>query len=88
MATGEKTDLDALLEQAIQETRNVKAGQEFVLRRLFLGHIWDEFEKKVRLNLGRNFKQKVEAGKVENVIYVGKASNNSATYRKIEGTQE
>lgn len=88
VAVEEKPDLDALLGQAISETRKVEIGRVFLLRDLFLAHVWDGYKKGDRLSLGRNFKQKVEAGKVDNVIYVGKAQNNSATYRKIESPQE
>ena len=88
IAVKERPDLDALLEQAILETRNVELGREFVLRHLFLTHIWNGYETGDRLRLGHNFKQKVVAGKVDNVIYIGKAQNNSALYKKIESPQE
>lgn len=75
-------DFEKLLKQAIQAIRAVQLGQIFKLRDLFEGHEWEAMEKGDRLRFGSYFKRTVNCGKVDGVIYFGKAPNNSALYQK------
>lgn len=63
----------------------LESGTVFLLKDLFEGVQWNGFSKGDRLNLGRTFKNLVDNKKVPNVMYLGKAENNSAKYEKIKG---
>jgi hypothetical protein len=77
-------DFENLLLQAKQALKSVKVNQIFKLRDLFEGYEWESFVKGDRLKFGGYFKRAVQSGKIDGVIYFGKASNNSAQYQKIE----
>lgn len=63
----------------------LESGTVFLLKDLFEGVQWNSFSIGDRLNLGRTFKNLVENKKVPNVMYLGKAENNSAKYIKTKG---
>ena len=55
---------------------------EFFLKDLFEGTEWKKLRTGEKLSLGRRFKNCVDLNKIPNVIYIGKAPNNSAKYKK------
>lgn len=67
---------------AISKTNKLKNGVEFILKDLFDGVQWNKLSVGERLCFGRYFKNEVIEGKIPNVVYIGKAQNNSAKYKK------
>lgn len=59
----------------------------FVSKGSFCGVAWNRFEIGQRLNIGRNFKSRVESGQIPGVVLMGKRPNNSAYYKKMGGTR-
>lgn len=76
-------DYETWMTEAILALSSVKVNQIFLLRDLFKGHRWNSLPKGDRLRFGSYFKKKVGLGQIHGVIYVGKAPNNSAQYKKI-----
>lgn len=75
-------DYEKLLRIIAEKIDSLDEGNEFFLKDLFNGIEWNEFQTGERLSLGRRFKNSVLTKKIANVIYIGKASNNSALYKK------
>jgi len=48
-------DVDTLLKTAISETRNLKAGEIFLVKDLFKGYLWNRIPRGDRLLLGSMF---------------------------------
>lgn len=48
-------DVNALLEEAIGETRQLKSGEVFLVRDLFKGYLWNRIPRGDRLLLGSLF---------------------------------
>ena len=71
------------LNAAREKCRDLRIGTVFVLKDLFLGVEWDTLSGGEKRELGRRFKNCVLRDLVHNIIYIGKADNNSAQYRKI-----
>ena len=59
---------------ALLKVGSLRDGEEFVV-------------KDQRLNIGRNFKSRVESGQIPGVVLMGKRPNNSAYYKKMGGTR-
>lgn len=72
------------IDKAKFKIKTLPTGNVFVLKDLFLGTDWKSLKVGDRLSLGRNFKNEVLDKRIENVVYIGKADNNSAKYKKIE----
>ena len=77
-------DYEKLLGIAEQKIIVLDIETEFFLKDLFDGTEWKKLKRGEKLSLGRRFKNFVETGKLPKVIYVGKAQNNSAIYRKVK----
>lgn len=71
------------LNRAISKTAALGSGTEFCLKDLFDGVEWNDLTVGTRLGFGRYFKNEVLEGHIPNVVYIGKAQNNSAKYRKV-----
>ena len=71
------------LNRAISKTGELNSGTEFCLKDLFDGVEWNDLAVGARLGFGRYFKNEVLEGHIPNIVYVGKAQNNSAKYRKV-----
>lgn len=76
-------DYSELLEKAKKSISTIPNGQIFLAKDLFPGTEWNQLSKGEKLGFGRNFKNKVTSGKIPNLMYVGKADNNSAQYQVI-----
>lgn len=79
---GEIMDYEKLLRIIAEKIDSLNKGDEFFLKDLFDGIEWKEFQTGERLSLGRRFKNSVLTEKIANVVYIGKAQNNSALYKK------
>lgn len=77
-------DYELWVNNAIAKTDELEHGTVFVLKDLFVGAEWDELSKGIRQNLGRQFKAKVNADLVPNVVLVADSQKGKATtYRKL-----
>ena len=48
-------DLNTLLKSAINETRNLKEGESFLIKDLFKGYLWNRIPRGDRLLVGSMF---------------------------------
>jgi hypothetical protein len=48
-------DINALLETALKEAKNLKAGESFLVKDLFKGYLWNRIPRGDRLLLGSLF---------------------------------
>ncbi|MCM0598432.1 MULTISPECIES: single-stranded DNA-binding protein [Periweissella] len=72
-----------IFEQAISVVNSLDSGTEFILKDLFTGVIWNEFQKSERLSVGTLFKNAVTGGVLQNKVEnTGKSSSNSAVYKR------
>ena len=76
-------DYEKILKSAEFKIDALDVGTEFFLKDLYNGTEWKKLQKGVKLSLGRRFKNCVKLGEIPNVIYLGKAQNNSAIYKKV-----
>ena len=73
---------EKLLDEAKEHLQEIEIGKEFYVKEL-VGTEWVNLKKGDKLGFGRHFKREVTDGNVQGVIYVNKAPNNSAVYRRI-----
>ena len=78
-------DTDFWLDRARESIARVEAGRCFVLKDLFEGVEWAKVSRGDKLELGRVFKNHVMEKRFPDVVHIGKAQNNSATYQKTGG---
>lgn len=76
-------DYEKMLKSARLKIDALDMGTEFFLKDLYNGIEWKKLQKGEKLSLGRRFKNCVMLGEFSNVIYVGKAPNNSAVYKRV-----
>lgn len=74
-------DFEVWLEKANNKIETLSNNSIFVLKDLFVGVEWNRLKVGDRMELGRRFKNAVNRRYIENVIYIGKAANNSAQYQ-------
>lgn len=72
-------DINVILDQAIEETKCLNDGEEFLLRDLFKGYIWNRISRKDRLLLGTLFLNKVNTG-ITNILISEKSSSGQQKY--------
>jgi hypothetical protein len=70
------------INRAISKTGALPYGTVFLLKDLFDGVEWNRLSSGDKRDFGRQFKYHVKRGLVPNVVFVGKAQNNSSIYRK------
>ncbi|MCD7760828.1 MAG: single-stranded DNA-binding protein [Clostridiales bacterium] len=75
-------DTNLWLYKAKKTINDMPVHKEFFVKELYEGVEWNELSKGDRLNFGKFFKNAVMDGKIHGIIYIGKAANNSALYRK------
>ena len=78
-------DYNELIGKANEQIEKIQANKVFFVKDLFHGTEWDELERGEKLGFGRYFKKEVMNGTVQNVVYIGKADNNSVQYEKKRG---
>ena len=72
---------DELLEMAIREVKNLKRGEEFLLKDLFIGYRWNRIDRSTRLLLGTLFLNHVKTKDI-GVIPLEKASSGQQKYAR------
>lgn len=75
-------DYSKLLEEARERIATISIGQIFRVKDLFPGTQWNQLQRGEKLSFGKRFKNAVSDGEFPNVVYIGKAENNSAQYQK------
>ena len=76
-----KANFEELFTQAKKRAEKLPNGTIFKVRDLFKGTSWESLEKGDRVQFGGYFKRRVNGGEVNGVIYLNKASDNSALYQ-------
>ena len=77
-------DIEKWKQKAINEIKTVPISHIFILKDLFDGIEWSTLPKGDKLSFGKVFKNEVMDGRIPGVVYIGKASNNSAQYKRVE----
>jgi hypothetical protein len=76
------SSVNQLLQEAIQESENIKEGEIFLVKDLFKGYVWNRIELKDRLLLGILFLNYVH--QVEGPLSaIEKTSSHQQRYQKI-----
>lgn len=72
---------EQLVATAIEIVDSLPAGEEFKLRDLFPGELWDSFPKGSRIAAGETFKERANA--VPSLRPLGRDIKNHQRYRKL-----
>ncbi len=75
-------DVNKLLDDAINETRNLKDGEIFLVKDLFMGYIWKRIPHGDRLLLGILFLK--HAKQTDSIQIIEKTSSKQQRYKKVE----
>ena len=78
-----ETEIELLIEHAVSEVPNLKSGEQFMVRDLFIGFEWNRLSNYVRAKVGAGFYY--EYAKVESLTEVeilAKSARNQQLYRK------
>lgn len=76
-------DVNQLLEDAINETRNLKDGEIFLVKDLFKGYFWKRIPHGDRLLLGILFLKHVDQ-KTGDIQIIEKTSSKQQRYKKVD----
>ncbi|ARP49664.1 hypothetical protein B6259_01390 [Ruminococcaceae bacterium CPB6] len=76
------SDVNKLLDEAINETEKLNKGEVFLLKDLFKGYVWNRIPRKDRLLLGTLFLNLVNQMDGE-LKAIEKTSSNQQRYEKI-----
>ena len=76
------TNVDSLLEKAVQEVDNIYSGEEFKVKDLFKGYEWRRIPLSKRLLLGTLFLNYVNSAG-GNLIATEKTASKQQQYKKI-----
>ena len=79
-------DLNQLLEDAINETKNLKDGEIFLVKDLFKGYFWKRIPHGDRLLLGILFLKNVDQ-KTGDIQIIEKTSSKQQRYKKVATKQ-
>lgn len=71
------------INNAISKTGGLAPNTTFLLKDLFTGIEWGNLSSGDKRDFGRQFKSLVKRGAIPNVVFIGKAENNSSQYRKV-----
>lgn len=75
-------DVNSVLKTALDETKNLRTGEEFLVKDLFKGYEWNRIPFKDRLLLGTLFLNAVTSLSFS-IEAIKKTSSNQQKYRKI-----
>lgn len=75
--------MNPYLKQAINEVRNLIPGEEFIVKDLFIGYLWNRIPRNERLTLGSLFLDWVTNNQNSHVIKLAKNSSHQQMYRKV-----
>lgn len=76
------SDINALLEKAINETAKLNDGEFFLLRDLFKGYEWNRISRSSRLLLGTLFLNKISSENLD-VFASAKTSSGQQKYQIV-----
>ncbi len=74
-------DLNTLLKSAINETKNLKEGESFLVKDLFKGYLWNRIPRGDRLLLGSMFMSYVSSQDCH-ISVADKGSSGQQRYQK------
>ncbi len=77
------TDVNRLLDEAIEETGNLNIGEVFLVKDLFKGYIWNRIQLRDRLLLGTLFLNRVNQTN-HHLAAIEKTSSHQQKYIKIQ----
>lgn len=81
--TSEET-IESLISQAISEIPNLKTGEKFMVRDLFIGYEWNRLSNYVRAQVGHGFYyQYAVLNDISQVNVLDKTARNQQIYSKI-----
>jgi len=76
------SDINALLEKAINETAKLNDGEDFLLRDLFKGYEWNRISRSNRLLLGTLFLNKINSENLD-ISASAKTSSGQQKYQIV-----
>jgi hypothetical protein len=71
-----------LLTDAINELQHLNPAEEFLVKDLFKGYVWNRIDKSARLRLGILFLNEITSNPTSGVEVLSKTSANQQKYRK------
>lgn len=74
--------MNPLLNSAISELDNIKSGEIFLLKDLFMGYKWNRLSIAVRTNIGILFISQIRDDPSLNLTILTKTASNHQKYRK------
>ncbi|MCC0647581.1 single-stranded DNA-binding protein [Clostridioides sp. ZZV15-6598] len=74
--------MNSLLNDAIDELKNINCGEVFLLKELFKGYEWNRLEMNIRLKLGKLFLYEVVSNPNLKVEVINKNSAYQQMYKK------
>ena len=74
--------MNSLLNSAISELDNIKSGEIFLLKDLFVGYKWNRLSTAVRTNVGILFISHVRDDSSLDLNILAKTASNHQKYRK------
>lgn len=72
-----------LLKEAIEQLRNMKSGEIFIVKDLFRGYMWNRYPRNERLLLGTLFLNYVKTEVADKIEPAGKNGSNQQKYRVL-----
>ena len=76
------TDVNMLLAEAIKEAQNLYEGEDFLVKDLFKGYVWNRIPRKDRLLLGTLFLNSVNQMDAD-LKAIEKTSSNQQKYMRV-----
>lgn len=73
--------MEELLKAALEELDKLESGEEFLLRDLFLGYLWNRIERGERLMFGNMFLHHVRTNRTD-VEVLPRGTSGQQRYRK------
>ena len=73
-----------LLTEALTEIQNLNAGENFLVKDLFKGYLWNRIPINERLRLGMLFLNEIEKDASIGVVKVSKTGSGQQKYTKIK----
>lgn len=76
------SDINILLEKAVNETKELRDGEVFLLRDLFKGYEWNRISRSARLLLGTLFLNKISSENLE-IVASAKTPSGQQKYQIV-----
>ncbi|MCS5421977.1 MULTISPECIES: single-stranded DNA-binding protein [Psychrilyobacter] len=74
--------MEAYLEVALKEIKQLKSGENFTLQELFKNYEWESLDIMKRTTLERMFLHAVESGEAQGIIILKKNQEGQQVYQK------